>query len=205
MEIVCVAGLSLGMTAVIAFFVGELPVRGMIQAIRQRWQEPLARRNLLVLLALCVAAAAYGYWLFGLGRDLLGFLLGGSYLASITPGDIKKHTIPDRTTLFFAAAFVLFVLSAGDQAGVMDAALGAVLGAVLLGLPHLVRRDDVGFGDVKTVAACGIIYGALGVVALLLRAFLAIFVYCVVQLLRKKVTFKSEMPFAPFLLLAALI
>lgn len=205
MEILWVAGLALAMTAVIGFFAAELPFRGMVQAACRRWQAPGARRQLLVLLALCCGAAAYGYWLMGPGRDLVGFGLGLSYLAAITPGDIREHTIPDRTTAVFAAAFLVFVLSGGRQAEVMDAALGAVLGAVLLGLPHLVRRDDIGLGDVKMLAACGVMYGALGVLGLLLRAFVLIFVYCVIQLLRKKVTFRSELPFAPFLLLAALL
>lgn len=205
MEILWVAGLALAMTAVIGWFAAELPLRGLAGAARRRWQEPAARRQLLVLLALCCGASAYGYWLMGPGRDLAGFALGLCYLGAITPGDIRDHTIPDRTTAVFAAAFLVFVLSGGQKAQLVDAALGAVLGAVLLGLPHLVRRDDVGLGDVKMLAACGILYGALGVLGLLLRAFVLIFVYCVIQLLRKRVTFRSEMPFAPFLLLAALL
>lgn len=203
--IVTIAGLALAMTAVIAFFIWELPIPGTLLKARQCLQEPQARKGLLILLVLCAAAAGYGFWLFGLGRNLLGFLLGITYLASITPRDIREHTIPDRTTLFFAVVFLGFVLSSGNQSEWMDAALGAVLGGVLLGLPHLIRRADIGLGDVKMLAACGILYGALGVVSLLLRAFILIFVYCIIQLLRKKVTFKSELPFAPFLLLAALI
>lgn len=205
MEIVWVVGLVLIMTLGIAFFASGLPVRGMAHAACQHWQKTYVRKYLLLLIGFCAVTVAYGYWLLGLGRDLLGFLLGISYLASITPGDIRERMIPDRTTAAFVIIFAVFVLSGGDRAEIIDAIVGAAAGFVLLGLPYLIRHNSIGMGDVKVLAACGVIYGALGVISLLLRAFAAILIYCIIQLLRRKITLKSEIPFAPFLLLAALV
>ena len=205
MEVICVASLTLVMMAVVGFFVWELPLLGALTTARQKLQEPATRKRFVLLAGFCLALTVYGYWLFGMGRDLCGFLLGTAYLAAITPKDIREHIIPDRTTASFAVWFTLFQISSLDVALIVDAAIGAVLGLVLLGLPYLIRRDSIGLGDVKAVAACGVIYGALGLIHLLLRAFIAIFLYSVVQLLLKRATLKSETPFAPFLFLAVII
>lgn len=154
---------------------------------------------------LCIALTFYARWLFGIGRQYYSFLLLVTYLAAITPIDIKKHIIPDRISIAFAVLFVLFQLSSLSLEQIKEAALGVVFGFVLLGLPYLIRRQSVGLGDVKAVSICGIMLGPMGTLYFLFRAFIAIFAYSVIQLLRKKVTLKSETPFAPFLLFAAII
>lgn len=163
------------------------------------------QRFCVIVMLANLAVGLYGLWLFGWGRELVGFLLLASYLIAITPEDIRAHTIPDRTTLLFLAAFLLYRLWGLDWLLVLDAALGAAAGLLLLGLPYLIRRSSVGPGDVKTVTVCGVMLGLVGVMYFILRAFVAMFVFTLVRLLLKKVTLKTEVAFAPFLLFAALI
>ncbi|MBD5101226.1 MAG: prepilin peptidase [Subdoligranulum sp.] len=163
------------------------------------------QRKMVLLFAAMMGIGAYGLWLFGMGRDLVGFLLLAAYLVSITPEDVKTHTISSSTTCLYLLLFVLFKGSGFEIASIVDGLMGAATGFILLGIPYLVRKESIGWGDVTTVSVCGILLGFPHVIYFILRAFFAIFVYSVVQLLRKKVNLKSETAFAPFLLFAALI
>lgn len=205
MEVGYILGLTLAMTLAAGFFIFEIPMKGGLKAVRQKIRNPKVKKELAALTAACLVLVLYGVWLFGPGRDHLGFLLGVCYLLAVTPCDISQHLIPDRASATFGVIFALFQVTSTDAAQTREAVLGAILGAVLLGLPYLIHRESIGLGDVKMVAVCGVMFGTLGIIHLLLRAFAAIFIYSVVQLLRKKVTLKTETPFAPFLLFAAII
>lgn len=200
-----ILGLTLVMTLAAGFFIFEIPLKGGLKVVSQKIRNPNVKKGMAVLMVGCLALVLYGAWLFGPGRDHLGFLLGACYLLAVTPCDISQHLIPDRASVSFGIMFVLFQLTSPDSTQIKEAVLGAGLGAVLLGLPYLIRKESIGLGDVKMVAVCGIMFGTVGIIQLLLRAFAAIFVYSVVQLMRKKVTLKTETPFAPFLLFAAII
>ena len=70
---------------------------------------------------------------------------------------------------------------------------------------HLLRPAAIGRGDVLLLAACGLGAGFPGIIYVLTRGLGAMAVVSVVQLLRRKVTIRSELPLAPFLLFGALI
>lgn len=173
--------------------------------ILHRAKQPEGKKLLIIIGAAELGIGIYGAWLFGIGYDWVAFFALASYLLAITPEDIRQHTIADAATLTFGVLFLLLRLSRFQTVELIDALLGAAVGVVLLGLPYLIRRSSIGLGDVKILAVCGLMLGPIGVITFLMRAFLAIFVYSLVQLIRKKVTLHSETPFAPFLLLAALI
>ena len=157
----------------------------------------------------CVLGAAigiYAVWLYGSpGRNYWAMLLLSCYLLAVSVTDLRHRIIPDDCSAVFAVVFILFRVAGWTLGDVLTAAIGALLGAVILGLPHLLRPEAVGLGDVKLLAVCGLMVGFPGVVYLLIRAMLAMFLVSVVQLLRKKVNAKSELPMAPFVLFAALI
>lgn len=205
MEIFCLAVSTFLVTGTVAFLAAEIPLKDAYLRIKQMLHDKAEKKRLLALMLLCFGLCIYGDWLFGIGREYSSFLLITSYLMAITPKDIKEHIISDRTTIIFAVVFALFRASSLEWGQLQDALSGVVVGVILLGLPYLIRKNSIGMGDIKTVCVCGILLGGLGTIYFLLRAFIAIFVYSVVQLLRKKVTLKSETPFAPFLLVAAII
>lgn len=202
---ICVAASALAMVAITAFFIVELPLNQIWSVAKQKISSRSVRKWLIGDIGICLFLCLYGYWIFGIGREYYGFLLVAAYLIAITPKDVQEHIIPDRTTVVFAIIFVLFRISSLELAQIQDMILGAAVGATLMGIPYLIRRESIGLGDVKTVGVCGLMFGAIGTITFLLRAFIAVFIYCAVQLLRKKITMKSEMPFAPFLLFAAVI
>lgn len=191
--------------AVAVFFAqGGLARRALFRRLSRtpgRWHAQRVRM-------LCYGAAigVYGIWLYGApGRALCELLTLASFLLAVSVPDIRRRVIPMDAVFVYGAACLLCRLSALSLSDVLDALLGAALGMALLGLPHLLRREAVGAGDVWVLAVCGTIAGFPGVAYLLLRALLALAVASLVQLLRKKANVKSEMPLTPFLLFAALI
>lgn len=195
------AGLALG--AVAAFLAAD--DLGGLKTRAAQLLKPEQRKRLLLTLAAGLGIALYAWWLFGLGRDYVSFLLLADYLLAITPGDVREKTISNRVTVLFAGVFAVWQLLPMDIYTLLDATAGFVCGLILMGLPYLVRRDSVGTGDIGVVAVCGISLGAVGVITFLLRAFVAITAVSIVRLLARKATLKTELPFAPFLLIAALI
>lgn len=195
---------ALSGAAAVFFAQGGLARRTLFRRLSRtpgRWHAQRVRM-------LCYGAAIglYGIWLYGApGRSLCELLVLTSFLLAVSVPDIRRRLIPMDAVAFYGAACLLCRLSALSLADVLDALLGAALGMALLGLPHLLRRESVGAGDVWMLTVCGIITGFPGTAYLLLRALLVLALVSVVQLLRKKANVKSEMPLAPFLLFAALI
>lgn len=158
------------------------------------------------MLLTSVAAGVYGAWLFSApNRDFFTFALLNCYLLSMSVTDLRGRYIPDDATVFFALLFLGFRLSALSLPGLLNCLIGAAVGGSVLGLPHLLRRDDVGLGDVKLLAVCGLLAGFPSVFYILVRALLFMALYSIVQLLRKKLALRSQIPLVPFLFLGALI
>lgn len=166
------------------------------------------RRVWLVMVLVSVAVGVYGAWLFGApNADFFSFALLGCYLLAMAVTDLRGRYIPDDATVVFALVALAFRLTLGPPvaAHLLNGLIGALAGGILLGLPHLLRKDEVGLGDVKLVAAVGLMVGFPSVIYLLMRALLFMALFSVIQLLRKKAALKTQVPLAPFLFLGALI
>ena len=171
--------------------------------VRRGGRARLAR---VAAVGIGAVTGAWGAWLYeGAAHELAGFLLLSVFLLSCAMSDLRRHELHMDTILMFAAIGVLYLLSWRDGTALVNGLLGALLGAALIGLPYLLRRDAVGMGDIPMVAVCGLFTGVPGIVFLLFRAFAVMALFSIVQLLRKKATGKTEVPFAPFLWIGALI
>ena len=196
-------GCCLGAVSVFFAYGGITWRRLFVRLLRWkgRWH-----RNFALICLISTVVGVYAVWLHGsLNRAFWAMELLTCCLLAASVTDIRRRYIPDDCTFFFAAVFLVFRLSALSAGDVLTALLGAGAGLILLGLPYLIRPGAVGLGDVKLLAACGLIAGFPGVLYLLVRALLVMFVIGLVQMLRKKTTISAEMPLAPFLLFAALI
>ena len=165
--------------------VGELRVRN--------W-----KKYIIVFFLIYLVAMIYSFWLLGFGYDYIALMSLITYLISIVPEDIKEHKISTISTVVFAAIFIVLRLITGDFYELAD-------GGISLGVPFLIKREWIGLGDVLAVAVCGIILGFFGITQFLIRTFAFIVVYSIVLMIRKKASLKTELPFAPFLLIAAVI
>lgn len=163
------------------------------------------RRILTLLIVGCMAFGAYGVLLHGVGENSLKLLFLSSYLASVTVNDLADKEIPDLTSIVFAVIFVATLLWFDGVQGLLNGAIGAVVAGVLPLVAWLIKRDSIGFGDIKMLAVCGLMCGIPGIIYVMIRSALVILLYSIVMLLLKKLNLKSEIPYAPFLLFGVLI
>lgn len=195
-------GLACGIAAALLTAKGEAAHQG---GMKQVFADKKELRAMLVVLAVCCVIGAYAVMLHGYGENAIKLIVIGSYLSSVTVNDMKRREIPDLTTIVFSLLFIVVIWWFDGPSGLLAGAIGAAVPAVLLLVAMLIKKNSVGLGDIKMVAACGLICGFPGVFFVMFRAALAILVYSLIMLIFKKLKLKSELPFAPFLLFGALI
>ncbi len=195
-------GLACGIAAALLTAKGEAAHLG---GMKQVFADKKELRAMLVVLAVCCVIGAYAVMLHGYGENAIKLIVIGSYLSSVTVNDVKRREIPDLTTIVFSLLFIAVIWWFDGPSGLLAGAIGAAVPAVLLLVAMLIKKNSVGLGDIKMVAACGLICGFPGVFFVMFRAALAILVYSLIMLIFKKLKLKSELPFAPFLLFGALI
>lgn len=195
-------GLACGIAAALLTAKGEAAHQG---GMKQVFADKKELRAMLVVLAVCCVIGAYAVMLHGYGENAIKLIVIGSYLSSVTVNDMKRREIPDLTTIVFSLLFIAVIWWFDGPSGLLAGAIGAAVPAVLLLVAMLIKKNSVGLGDIKMVAACGLICGFPGVFFVMFRAALAILVYSLIMLIFKKLKLKSELPFAPFLLFGALI
>lgn len=199
---------KVSLTTMIFFLIGGYFIAGSFAGFKTaaeiRKREHFSRNALILFLGF-VTMGIYDFWIYGFSLDFVFILAVETYLISILPEDIREHRISSVTTIAFAVLFLLLRALTFDVFEVIDAVGGCVLGLASIGIPYLINKNLIGLGDVMAAAACGIIFGMVGIVQFLIRAFVFIAVFSLIQLLRRRVGLKTEMPFVPFLLLAALL
>jgi len=185
----------------------NVPVLGFL-LLRGRCRDchsPISWRYPLVEALMAALSAAL--WLQH--GPTVGFAVGFVFLAglvAITFIDLDHKIIPDSLSLGgiivgFGSAFLTGV---GWQASLAGIALGGgLLLAVALGYWGVTRREGMGLGDVKLLAAIG---AFLGWRAVLFTVFVSSFVGSAVGLSLvacRGTGMKLEVPFGPFLALGA--
>ncbi len=97
------------------------------------------------------------------------------------------------------------IVGRGFRLWIVDAAIGGVIGLVLLLLPALLYRGGMGWGDVKLAALIGFVTGfPLVILAIFLAVILGGIVAAILLLLKIKGR-KDAIPFGPFLSAAAMV
>ncbi len=159
--------------------------------------------------------------------DWISFALFAALLSVLITGlvyDLYHMIIPDEISYGAAALAVVIVswqtLSGGGVSTVIEAALGAVAAfLVYASLWYFSRGRAFGFGDAKLAVSLGALVGIGGVFSLVVLSFWIGAVVGVSLILQqrfalnitsrnrgyKRVTMKSEVPFAPFLIFSFVI
>lgn len=167
--------------------------------------EPIGPRYPLV--EGLMAALTAGLWLrYGFSASLGVYFVFLAGLVAVTFIDIDHKIIPDSLSL--GGMVVGFLGSLLTPVGWADSLLGILLGlgvllAVALGYYAVTRREGMGLGDVKLLAAIG---AFLGWQAVLFTVFVSSVVGSVTGLTLMKARGGSlhlEVPFGPFLALGA--
>jgi len=130
-------------------------------------------------------------------------------LSMIVLSDALNRIIPDQLSLIagvlcifgFAADFLegslWFSASSPWYYLVLNRVLGGLIGALILFLigylgSMITGRESLGFGDVKLIAACGLLSGAYGLIFVVFLAFIAGGVFAFPLLIRKRRRIREE-------------
>jgi leader peptidase (prepilin peptidase)/N-methyltransferase len=181
------------------------PLRGRCRSCPTRLGPPA------LVLELVAALLGAGFAaVIGLRPELVGFLalaIGGVALAAI---DLMVCRLPDRfvgpTLAVVLASFVAGAIVRHDAGALISAVAGALaLGACYFALGVL-GAGRLGLGDVKLAVLLGLALGWFGWRAVLLGTCLAFVLSALVTLVllaARRITLKTEVPFGPFMLIAA--
>lgn len=163
------------------------------------WAKPL----------FCLASAAA--WVVGsltMGGLAAGFLLGLVLVLALLLAviDLRVRVIPNELVLALLLTGVVFQLYHGGVAALLNAMLTMVALALLFLLfAALLGLGMVGAGDVKLAAAMGMVLGYPAVMPAMIIMSTAFALVGLGGLLSRRLTLKSMLPFAPFLMLGMVV
>lgn len=134
-------------------------------------------------------------------------------LAVIASIDLSVKKIPNMLTACLFMVWVFFtavdVIQSKELATVgtllVRSGLGLLVGGGIMLICMLISRGGLGAGDVKLFAVLGMLYGMLGVMAVLFYTCLIAAVICVVLLISKKMRLRDTIPMSPFIFAAAVL
>lgn len=134
-----------------------------------------------------------------------------SVLIVIAVYDIRHKIIPDSLVYSFAV-MALALLFLGDNTLFVWPGLGSILAGPFLAAPFAAlwlfsSGRLIGFGDAKLALGIGFLLGLSQGIAAAILSFWAGAIVGLVMLAvsKRKVTFKTEVPFAPFMILGTLV
>jgi leader peptidase (prepilin peptidase) / N-methyltransferase len=174
--------------------------------------------DLLVLSLADVAVFILGWLVIGAVWQLPAILLAAQPLLLIMVADTKTRIIPDQFTLALLPCAILLWAAdslsgnSGWLPGLLFRILGGLAGGALLFFcgwigEKILHREAMGMGDVKLIAACGLLSGLARLPMLLVLAFISAACLAIPLLIRKmrNPEQESDMAFGPFIALAALL
>ncbi len=125
--------------------------------------------------------------------------------------DLWEKIVPNKILLLLIPIFIIVIGIHGvrDANKLITEIPGIVLGllfcAMTFGLGYLLSKGSMGAGDVKLALIMGLYMTGEYVVGAIVYGCLASAAYSMVQLLRKRLGRKDEIPFVPFLYLGLII
>jgi leader peptidase (prepilin peptidase)/N-methyltransferase len=150
------------------------------------------------------------YIRFGITLQILPLLVLASVLIVVSFIDIDWRIIPHGPLLFAAGAGILYSLYTGALWGVTMALFASLCGALPLYLMDIAgrlffKKEGMGMGDVKLMAAVGPILGVQLTLFSLLAAIWICALYAVFLLVMKKQEKSGYLPFGPFLAVGCMV
>lgn len=186
--------------------------------------KPIGIRYVLVEVA-AAALFALSVWKYGASLAAVKWCVFDALMLALFWTDLEERILPDELTLGgFAAGivFAFFVMVPGlfdffmlQRSPALRSLCNALLGAAVLSFPVWIagriytlirKREGVGFGDIKLLAAIGAFLGLeSGLLALLIGAVSGSAIGIAYILWRRKDAATYELPFGSFLCFGAVI
>lgn len=166
------------------------------------WRYLWVELGVVVLAVLC-------YFVFGQTMTAVGYFVFLYFLWVLAWIDALHYLLPDALTLSLLWAGLLYrAWFTPDQ--LVDSVLAAgfayvFLYAVFWAYWSVTKKQGLGFGDMKLLAAVGAWLGLVAVSNVLIGACLLALLFACYARLRKQKSLSAVLPFGPFIALAAFI
>ncbi|MEL7975441.1 A24 family peptidase [Isoptericola sp. F-RaC21] len=158
------------------------------------------------------AAVVWAVWASGPGWATPALVVAAAAGAALGVIDARTHRLPDALTYPTTAAVAVLLALAAAAGGTWDAALRALLGAILLGggylLLHLAHRTGMGRGDAKLAVLLGLVtawYGWPTFAAAAVLPFLLGGSWAIVLMVTRRASRTTALAFGPYLLAGAAV
>lgn len=204
-----VTGALVASVAVWQFQEMYLETKPQEQSVFDAWRKQY-RCNLLCILIGLSGGFLFVQYGYGPLEILRRFLVLYTVIA-IAKVDRKKYIIPNKAVLFlFGVQTVLLVLGwfweREDWPSVLlSSLLGCFIGGITFLVGYIISRKGMGLGDVKLLAGMGFCLGDAAIVPVILLSLIFSAAYGIVQIVRKRLKARDEVPYAPFAACAAVI
>ena len=122
--------------------------------------------------------------------------------------DYKVQLIPDEVHIYITIlAIVNIVFNINQLLNYVTGALvgGGIFLLIAYGSYLILKKEGMGFGDVKLMASLGLLFGVKTILVITLLAFLIGAIVGIVLLLLKRKNKESYIPFGPFIVIATII
>lgn len=125
--------------------------------------------------------------------------------------DVVERIIPNRILVIYLLLFVIIqgigaMLNTEAVFGMLlNSLFGATFSLLVFGLAYIICHGNVGAGDVKLAVIMGLYLTQEYIAGAVLFGAVTASVYSVIQLIRKKITKKDAIPYAPFLYLGTIV
>ncbi len=186
------------------FFIPLAARKIMLAKYREKYESTAAKKY-IGLPVLCVLLNAPGWAAISyysrnfFSASALCLIWSLAILISVI--DVQIHTIPNETVLLLMVLGIAFQLSCFGLNGLLFAALSmAAVMAGFLFLAGTMGFHSVGAGDVKLAGAMGLALGYPHILYGLIAMSVLMIAYSLIGMLLKKITLKSMLPFAPFMM-----
>jgi leader peptidase (prepilin peptidase)/N-methyltransferase len=156
---------------------------------------PIPRSPLLAGILTLLVVLAFGA--FGLQPKAVVVAFAACVLSVLAAIDIEHRILPNRIVLP-AFAIVLLAQLAIEPDRALEWLLAGPAAAAFLAAPLIVRRDAMGWGDVKLALLLGAAVGWKAFLAIVLGCF-AMLPFAVAMLVRDRSVKGATLPFGPFL------
>ena len=179
----------------------ELVPVGSFLALGGRCRTCRHRLSAQYLLLECLTAAVFMTIFLRYGWSFLtpfGWVVGSTMLL-IATYDGKWSLIPDEFSYLFIGSSLIWVLIA--QQSWLETLYGLFAGAIFFGLQYVLSRGKwIGSGDIFIGLGLGLLLGWRMFFTALVMAYLSGAIVAAIQIIRRRKSVGTTMPFAPYLM-----
>lgn len=172
------------------------------------WRKNRNFFSIILVISLLLYIIYYFLDYFVLKNDLgdyVAFNMLLSFLLAITFEDIKTNMMDTRVIAVYFVIFFVYRIVFLDLSIFLEGLIGFLISFVLLIIAYFIKRNSIGIGDIEAIATCGMIIGFPNIFHFIFKTFLFVFIVGLFLMVTKKKKLLSELPLAPFLLLATIL